>query len=607
MSTAGLIFAPDSPNCTRNRSIEHSYQVAMIAGNPDHLREFIVASQAMQTQALLDANTQLAEVNRGIAGIHQGIGELTEAVGRGFEDPSNAMNEGFDQLSGRMQQGFGLMTAEMQRQNAVMVEIARLLSTKLEGEAREIRNSALSAVREGCSPEAFDQDGSLREALLLFRTTVEHPMGVRDYVAWFNIGWLLWKLDGDLPQAEKAFATAVRQSMEKKDAYHVMAARHLGYMRYLQRNTDGASQGVRLALQCAPDDPENVFTALLVAAQAGDAGQVVQIFRGLITSHPDRLAPCLAEAELGRYTTQLQPVVQALVGAARTQVRAAVDRITGCLREERELAASIGQQSLLAPETQKTVTQTMERVRKMDTASADWPTTHALLAAISPVVKRIAADVEAIRPKVSVLASIRWAAVPAGPFLYGANEERRSPHAFRIMQTPVTVAMYRTYCSAADVAMPSAPSWGWRDDHPMVNVSWDDAQAFCRWSGLALPTEEQWEKAARGTDGREYPWGNGWDPRRCVCSVSPIKAESTAPVGSIPAGASPYGCMDTAGNVWEWCADWYDSTRTARVLRGGAWRNLNADYFCVHYRYRNYPDNRIGNRGFRCVSPEGSS
>jgi formylglycine-generating enzyme required for sulfatase activity len=206
-----------------------------------------------------------------------------------------------------------------------------------------------------------------------------------------------------------------------------------------------------------------------------------------------------------------------------------------------------------------------------------------------------------------VLQAIRWCKVAAGPFLYGERNERRTLPAFQMMQTPVTVAMYRAYCQAAGVQMRDAPNWGWIDNHPMVNVWWDDAQGFCKWAGLSLPTEEQWEKAARGTDGRMYPWGNDWDARRCVCSVSPANATSPAPVGSLPSGASPYGCLDMAGNVWEWCADWFDDTREHRVLRGGAWYHVHSDCFRAYYCAAFNPDDWSYVQGFRCVVPEGSS
>ena len=147
----------------------------------------------------------------------------------------------------------------------------------------------------------------------------------------------------------------------------------------------------------------------------------------------------------------------------------------------------------------------------------------------------------------------------------------------------------------------------WRDakwngaTQPVVGVSWWEADAFCRWAGFRLPTEREWEAAGRGRNGGAYPWGDDW--RQGICNTHEAGLGVTTPVGIFPRSASVCGVHDMAGNVWEWCADAFDSDRAndpeaGRVLRGGSWsyfpRNCRSAI-----RYLNHPEDRNNYGGFR--------
>lgn len=228
---------------------------------------------------------------------------------------------------------------------------------------------------------------------------------------------------------------------------------------------------------------------------------------------------------------------------------------------------------------------------------------------------------KAVKTKINPIDGAEMVWIPAGKFLMGSDDypSERPPHkvyldGYWIYKFEVTVAQYRKFCQATGRKMPEAPSWGWKDNHPIVYVSWNDATAYAEWAGARLPTEAQWEKAARGTEGRRYPWGNEWDASKCVSSVG-HRLSGTMPVGSCPQGASPFGVHDMAGSVWEWCADWYASESykksprrnptgpafgMLRVLRGGSWNCVAEDYFRAANRINGIPDNRYGDDGFRC-------
>lgn len=189
-----------------------------------------------------------------------------------------------------------------------------------------------------------------------------------------------------------------------------------------------------------------------------------------------------------------------------------------------------------------------------------------------------------------------------------ADEQRQtgemvSVGSFKIDKTEVTVAAYRRCVDAGGCTAPNtggACNWNvsGRGNHPINCVDWYQAQAYCAWAGKRLPTEEEWKRAAYGTDRREYPWGNEWDATRANLAGSKDGYETTVPVGSFPAGASPYGALDMAGNVWEWTAS--EGGRGDYVILGGAWFLLPQDARASGRRWP-VPGKRSEDLGMRCA------
>ena len=245
-----------------------------------------------------------------------------------------------------------------------------------------------------------------------------------------------------------------------------------------------------------------------------------------------------------------------------------------------------------------------------------------------------------VRPKTSsalaTVSSSAWVGIPGGTFEMGSTDGKgneRPVHRvtlgdFQIGRYPVTNDDYARYVADTGVGPPQHWTDGkipkGKGNHPVVHVSWDDARKYCLWltprlprlseqrDRVDLPTEAQWECAARGAGGRKYPWGNEPEPDDDHANFGDSE-RGTTPVGSYPEGATPEGIHDLAGNIWEWCGDWYGdysdeeatdptgpSKGDGRVLRGGAFF-VDPDVLLGAYHLSYRPDARLYDIGFRCV------
>lgn len=199
--------------------------------------------------------------------------------------------------------------------------------------------------------------------------------------------------------------------------------------------------------------------------------------------------------------------------------------------------------------------------------------------------------------------------IPEGPFKMGSgaamHEVTLKP--YYIGKNEVTNAQFRAFVKAS--GYDAGKEWEryakrHGDQTPVVNLNRADAEAYCAWAGVRLPTEEEWEKAARGPDGREYPWGSSWDEKKLTWRKNTQFKNGhslAAEVGSTPEGASPYGCLDMAGNAQEWTSSSYGEKSDEGVVRGGGWDNEEPEKFLSSRRTSVKPGERWPLIGFRCA------
>jgi formylglycine-generating enzyme required for sulfatase activity len=312
--------------------------------------------------------------------------------------------------------------------------------------------------------------------------------------------------------------------------------------------------------------------------------------------------------------------------AAIPELRRAAQQFAAALAEGRKLAAAsraLDAQSeaelaeLAPPANAASALEAEEAALETGSEEADEPAVRDAPAVAAPPPTALAAP----RPSLE-RAAIKLVLVPAGDFLYGCQTgaecqagevpaQRVALGAFRIDRTEVRVNEYRACveagsCTAPDIAEDCNWEMSDRGDHPVNCVDWRQAVGYCGWVGKRLPTEQEWEKAARGTDGRIYPWGN----HDASCYLAVIAGGgapgcgrgSTSPVASRAEGRSPFGLFDMAGNVLEWTAD--EAGGGMRVARGGSWRQ-DASPARASSRAKLPSQTRDARIGFRCAQGGG--
>ncbi len=266
----------------------------------------------------------------------------------------------------------------------------------------------------------------------------------------------------------------------------------------------------------------------------------------------------------------------------------------------------------------------LSQARQLSSSNKEGGDTFATPTA-EPTPAPIAPPTDTPKPTPEPILAEAMILIPVGPFIFGSNNSApdESPAqsidlpAFEIDQYEVTNDDFAQFVAATgyETYAEKLGQNSWRvyaagkGDHPVVKVSWDDAQAFCSWAGKRLPTEMEWEKAARGTDGRLYPWGNTFDPS--LAKVKGTGPRGITAVGSFPDGVSPYGVADMSGNVWEWTASWFQAYpgntsggelygEQYRVTRGGAWFEAAAQVTTFNRNFT-IPTGSNDDLGFRCA------
>ena len=263
------------------RAINCEYHLEMIAENSKQLMDYHRASLRLQWESAADNLRAHQETNRYLSSIEAGIDRLNDTVTEGFD----AVTDGLERISKQMMQ-----------QQRILNDIAEILRRPYEAKVLELRREAHKWLTSGMKTTGRDRDESWKDATRLLHTVIENPIGMQDYVVWFQHGWLLWKHKKNVPEAEEAFYRAQRLSAASRDLYHLKSLRHLAYMQYLQDKHTDAYATIQKALNVSRNHA-TVYDAARYAAKTGREQESLSLLDECIELEPTTIITMFSEVD----------------------------------------------------------------------------------------------------------------------------------------------------------------------------------------------------------------------------------------------------------------------------------------------------------------------
>lgn len=297
-------FLPDlSHQAKVTRYIDNHYHLEMMADNNRQLVEYQARSLRLQHEAAIVNIRAMGEIAHRQDQTNSLLSTLVGSMDRlstSMDTLNATASETLDALYAQtevLQEGFEDIAMRMMEQQRVLEGIADILRRPYKTKALELLNEADRALKTGMKTSGRDQQEEFKDAARLLRDVLDNPIGSRNYVAWFQIGWLNWKFTKNLAEAEEAFYQATRLSGPQADLYHAYSLRHLAYMQYLQDRPDEAYDNIRKALRITPNDHDTMYDAARYAAKTGHESEALEMLDKCIDLQPQTTITMFSEED----------------------------------------------------------------------------------------------------------------------------------------------------------------------------------------------------------------------------------------------------------------------------------------------------------------------